>query len=123
VSAVLALADDVEGALASLPTTAPEIAALFDELSISGQTRMACACPVANYLGGHLKDGAAGFTVTQVDVTVDHETEPGETAVVEMPPHVGEFVRRFDNGDYPHLERANGYATGGVIGARLATIV
>jgi len=104
-TATLHLLDAVEDALAALPAAADEIAALFVDLNIKGRTGDACGCPVANYLGGEVKDSGAHIIVCADELTIGHDADLNAGCQrLEPPMHVTEFVNRFDNGDFPHLE-------------------
>lgn len=102
-SATFHLSQAVTEALAALPADSDEIAALFTDLGITGRTGDAVSCPVANYLGGEVKDSGAQINVGGPTVYLRHEADP--TCVeLEAPKHVAEFADRFDQGDFPLLE-------------------
>ena len=102
-TATLHLLDAIDDALAALPPTAGEIATLFADLNIKGRTGDSCGCPIANYLGGEVKDSGAFISVCAEELTVSHDTD-SLSGRLQPPVHVTEFVNRFDNGDFPHLE-------------------
>jgi hypothetical protein len=87
-------------ALAALPPTADEVAALFEGLGIKGERSQACSCPLAVYL-------SAEFPAAD-DVTVFHDVHVREhgrmVASVDNLPHLYEFAQRFDRGEFPALQ-------------------
>jgi hypothetical protein len=100
-TALLAVADAAFDHLAALPTSASEIAALFDELNIRGVRESACACPIARYVGEVVPSGfdvsvCSGY-ITIVDVD-------GWDVEAQIPDHVGNFVNLFDINVFPLLE-------------------
>jgi hypothetical protein len=98
-------AEAIAEALAALPPSADDIAALFADLGIKGRVAQACKCPVAVYLGGELKDSDVEAWVSQFYVDIYPAKDyAADKAVVDLPPHIKTFVYRFDRGEYPHLE-------------------
>lgn len=89
--------------LAYLGFTARQIAKTLVELGIKGRRQSMGHDPIANYLRRH------GYTPVAIFV---NETGDGLTinagvwVDIAAPPAVAEFVRSFDDGDYPGLEEA-----------------
>lgn len=84
----------LELALAALPPSADEIAVLFGRMGIDGEPMESCGCPVAKYLR------AEGFSYASVGEF--YASEPSASA--SLPPHVRQFIKAFDGGDYPWLD-------------------
>lgn len=82
-------------ALAALPEDPVAIAARLGAQGCRGIRENNECCPIANYLTGL---GFVGAWVDPEQIAVDDEDYP-----VDTPPAVGEFVNRFDKGDWPEL--------------------
>lgn len=101
-SALDALVEEVEEAIAALPPSADDIAKVLADMDIKGESANACRCPIANYLGAEVKDPGAHIAVTGTDVGLYHDSEGryGNSVFIELPAHVKQFVTRFDGGRY-----------------------
>lgn len=89
----------LDQALAELPDTADGIAAYLIEQECRGRRRNARCCPVANYL-----TGTGEFFDADVDpALIDALIEGDQEARVETPAHIAEFIKRFDDGEWPEL--------------------
>jgi hypothetical protein len=104
-TATLALRDEIEEALAALPTTPDDIAYVLGELGITGLAHAACQCPIANYLGAEIKDPGAHIAVSANEICLFHEADgdDGWSTTVPLPKHISSFVTRFDTGRYEAL--------------------
>ncbi len=86
-------------ALAALPDTADGIAAHLRAKGIRGVRENPDCCPIANYLSG-----TGGLYGPDVDPSrIDAFTDEGDAEQVCTPAHIAEFVRRFDDGEWPEL--------------------
>lgn len=92
----------IEEALAALPPTAGEVAALFGELGITGQVGAACRCPVANYLAGEFPDASRVIVYTRATVAMYGELDAFALSA-KVPQHLFDFIDRFDDEQYPTL--------------------
>ena len=86
--------------LASLGTTADEIAASLKALGIEGTPYDSCLCPLAVYL---TQTTGIRVTVSEVCVTIRPEHEHFRTFMLTRGQSV--FVKRFDKCKYPALLR------------------
>lgn len=92
----------LEQALAQLPDSADGIAAYLIEQKCRGVRADSCYCPIAKYL-----DGAGFGSASVADVAV--EAYIGDIWYgADNPPHITEFVRRFDKGEWPELALTEG---------------
>lgn len=91
--------DPIEAALAALPPTADEIAILLGRLSITG-TSAAISCPIAEYVK---KETGEAVAVSQAGGA--RANQSGPSTEFHLPQHVRDFIRIFDNGDYPWLTK------------------
>lgn len=90
--------DSVSFLLESLGDTPEDVAASLRKLGCRGYSHCPGTCPVARFL----------LSVGCTDIVVSHiwlvATGPnGQVASHRMPPAVGAFVLRFDDGWYPEL--------------------
>ena len=91
-------------------TSAEDVAALLRRSGAVGERGVSTACPAARFLAGAPDCAQAcvapGKTVrTWAEWSSDAPTMPRD---YDMPPHVGEFTRRFDQGrEWPDLETSS----------------
>lgn len=90
----------LEQAIAELPDTADGIAEFLIEQECRGNREDGTCCPVARYLQGTglFPDAFVDFNWIFSD-GADYEGEG-----IEPPPHIAEFVERFDRGEWPELD-------------------
>lgn len=96
---------NLQQTLDQLPGTADGIAALFIERGTLGARKDTCHCPIAHHLYGTGEFDDA--EVTEIGIDAFHRTEEHEH--VAPAAHIGEFVRRFDAGEWPELEITDDY--------------
>ena len=93
-----------EEALRQLGDTADEVAESLRRAGCRGYTASAHGCPVARYMQG------LGFKGFQVGAS-GYYRGPGHMGVMSAKGHnargVGEFILRFDRGEYPDLEKSS----------------
>jgi hypothetical protein len=87
-------------ALDELPDTADGIAAYFTEQECRGRRKHITCCPVANYLAGTGLDGVPDVDSAYIGLFTDGRV----VSSAKTPPHIAEFVARFDDGEWPELE-------------------
>lgn len=87
--------------LAQLGDTPDQIAANLTKLGIKGARQRSCACPIFNYLA------KAGVPLIGVDSEMVAYPDSVSRDMLWLPEPVGQFVYRFDQGDYRALEATN----------------
>jgi len=93
----------LEQALAELPDTADSIAEYFIQQECRGVPGDSICCPIANYLTG------IGFMGPSVrDIAMDAYDDEDLWSQADTPPHIGEFISRFDKGEWPELALTDG---------------
>ena len=95
--------NDLTALLTGLGSTPDEIAAALAAADITGQRAEPDSCAVAEYVK------AADHTDVRVGEDDDGSllVEAGDTeAVIALDTPLHAFVTKFDNGDYPELERS-----------------
>lgn len=86
--------------------TADRIAAYLVDNNITGKRTSACNCPIAALLKQRTNTIFEVYSRT-ITVSPDNETPDPLLRYWPVPKPVGEFVVRFDYGDYPELESRN----------------
>jgi hypothetical protein len=89
--------------LESLPKEPAKIAALLRKKAVSGVKQNLNACPLANYIMAE----SVGVADVQVNhLAIDVRVPEGDVNIsyqIPTPPHVFEFMHRFDKGKYKGL--------------------
>lgn len=103
---------EIERLLSELGPDADTVAARLTTLGCKGVPISADECPVAIYLNNQLDLSAAAwmnakdgifFTVTSRGGDVWRDFPEDRMIEFVTPSPVGQFIRRFDGGGYPHL--------------------
>lgn len=92
---------NIQQALAALGSTAEQVAQTLKAKGIKGVRAKIGSCPVASYLQRECYDD--GITVGLSCAGNDNLVSVSQQE--EIPDHVRKFVRDFDDGLYPELER------------------
>lgn len=90
------------------PETADDIAAFLAEGGYTGQRVNAEACPIANYLNANVMLPGEDYTGWLVCASVPAQSVSTDATMhLAMHPRaIGDFIGRFDDKYYPHLERS-----------------
>lgn len=96
--------DFFENALGALGTTVDEVAGTLLHLGIKG-THAANSCPISRYLDAQpVGDIEFGVASCMSDSYVWIADPDATDFYVKHPEPVAQFISRFDDGVYPHLE-------------------
>jgi hypothetical protein len=94
--------EDLYNLLADLGNSPHEIAETLREAGVKGQRKLSERCPIAKWLTTQtncrevqVDYGAAGVYLT---------LGPGESFICTPPAAIDEFIRAFDDGEYPDLD-------------------
>jgi hypothetical protein len=103
----------LETALHALPPNAVDIAYLFADLGITykGRGPRTCNCPISEFLktelGRHVSSDSEYVSVFDCPPADDYlATIPRVSFSAGTPPHVADFIVRFDSGDFPWLDES-----------------
>lgn len=94
-------ATDVAEYLKSLGTMEDEIAATLKTNGIKGMRMESTSCPIANVLNSRF---GMISSVGPYSITLYSPYEQ-EDLIVQTPHYVAEFIRDFDKGEYPELDK------------------
>lgn len=101
--------DDIKEALTGLGDTWVDVGRKLTELNCRGYREEGAACPVFYYLTDIKAIGRIERVVAdQVWIGEYRDLGDPPEATVALPAAVCEFVRAFDAGDWPDLERFDG---------------
>lgn len=89
--------------LLDLPRYPAEIANMFYDIGISGVRVAARSCPLATYLQNMISP-EQGIEVGILNGGL-HVKFGRSDLIWSLPHHLDDFVKRFDNGDYPLITR------------------
>lgn len=86
--------------------TATDIAIRLSMLGIKGRRREPCHCPVAIYVRKALglSESTRGISIWPSTIYLTHRPAPHFARCRYTPQEVGDFILRFDRGEYPYLE-------------------
>lgn len=94
-------ATDVTDFLSSLGTRGDEVAATLKGYKITGIRMESTSCPLANVLNSRfgMISGVGPYTI------ILYSPYEQEDLIVQTPHYVAEFIRDFDKGKYPELDK------------------
>lgn len=97
------MSDQIQSHIEELGTKTPEeIATLFRGLGITGYRVSAEMCPTAQYLRKQVGNGVKCIRVASNQIEIC-ETTCSHITIFPMPPSLRQFIRDFDNSEFPDL--------------------